>query len=197
MAANLKAGHLDGFCVGEPWNSAAVAAGTGRCAASSVDLSCGHPEKVLMVRRDFAEIREEEHIALIAALLEACAFCDAPEHRDEVIATLSRPQFVGVPEPVLRAGFQGPFDFGHGPARVVRDFFIFHGHDANVPSDDKAAWIIQNLSDAGLVANPASLNAELGSRVFRADIFEKALRLFHRSHSQNEIKTQSNQPALV
>jgi ABC-type nitrate/sulfonate/bicarbonate transport system substrate-binding protein len=24
MAANLKAGHLDGFCVGEPWNSVTV-----------------------------------------------------------------------------------------------------------------------------------------------------------------------------
>ena len=24
MAANLKAGNLDGYCVGEPWNSLAV-----------------------------------------------------------------------------------------------------------------------------------------------------------------------------
>jgi two-component system, oxyanion-binding sensor len=197
MAANLKAGHLDGFCVGEPWNSAAIQAGTGRCAAASAELEGGHPEKILMVRRDFAEVREEEHLALVAALLEACAFCDAPEHCEEVIATLSRPQFVGVPEAVLRAGLRGPFDFGGGHARAVPDFCVFHRHDANAPSSDKAAWILQNLCDGGLAPDPASLNAAFARRVFRADIFEKALRLCHRTNSQNEIKTQSKHPVLV
>ncbi|TKB28894.1 MAG: nitrate transporter, partial [Mesorhizobium sp.] len=32
MADALAAGRIDGYCVGEPWNSAAVVAGTGRIA---------------------------------------------------------------------------------------------------------------------------------------------------------------------
>jgi ABC-type nitrate/sulfonate/bicarbonate transport system substrate-binding protein len=84
MAANLMAGHLDGFCVGEPWNSVALEARVGRVVATSAELAPGHPEKVLMVRREFAEQRSEEHLALVAALLMRGAFCDAPENRDEL-----------------------------------------------------------------------------------------------------------------
>ena len=70
MVANLKSGNLDGFCAGEPWNSVAVQAKAGWCAAVSAELDPGHPEKVLMVRSDFAEQREPEHLALVAALIE-------------------------------------------------------------------------------------------------------------------------------
>ena len=34
MFANLEAGNLDGYCVGEPWNSVAVKKGAGWCAAT-------------------------------------------------------------------------------------------------------------------------------------------------------------------
>ena len=106
MVANLKAGNLDGFCVGEPWNSVAVQSRVGWCVAASAELAPGHPEKVLMVRRDFARKRDEEHVALAAALLEACEFCDAPDHCEQIIATLARPAYVNVPAATLRRGFQ-------------------------------------------------------------------------------------------
>ncbi len=51
-----------------------------------------HPEKVLMVTREFAEKRAEEHLALVAALLEACEFCAAPENREQVVAVLALPE---------------------------------------------------------------------------------------------------------
>src|SRR5438552_12946031 len=62
MVTNLKAGHLDGFCVGEPWNSVAVQSRAGWCIATSAELEPGHPEKVLMVRNDFAEKCAHEHL---------------------------------------------------------------------------------------------------------------------------------------
>src|SRR4029077_7582366 len=141
MAANLPAGHLGGFCVGEPWNSVSVLEDVGWCIATSAELQPGHPEKVLMVRREFAEKRAPEHLALVAALLEACEFCDAPENQARLVATLSRPEFVDAPAAALRRSFKGEFDFGHGRVRTVRDFCVFHRHDANEPSGDKAAWV--------------------------------------------------------
>ncbi len=36
MVESLRAGHVDGFCVGEPWNSIAVADGLGRIVATQV-----------------------------------------------------------------------------------------------------------------------------------------------------------------
>ena len=38
MASSLKAGLIDGFCVGEPWNSVAVADGAGWVVATSEDI---------------------------------------------------------------------------------------------------------------------------------------------------------------
>src|SRR3569832_912523 len=120
MVANLKAGHLDGFCVGEPWNSVVVRCGVGWCVAATAELEPNHPEKVLMVRRDFAENRSQEHLGLLAAVLEACEFCDAPENRERLVATLARPGNVGVPRSILEAGLCGTLDFGHGRVRSVR-----------------------------------------------------------------------------
>ncbi|HWX18910.1 MAG TPA: CmpA/NrtA family ABC transporter substrate-binding protein [Candidatus Binatia bacterium] len=177
MVANLKAGNLDGFCAGEPWNSMAVQSREGWSVAASADLAPGHPEKVLIVRREFAERREREHLALVAALLEACAFCDTPENRARVITTLARPEYVGAPEKALRAGIHGEFDFGHGRVRSFPDFTVFHRQEANEPSADKAAWVLQHLRQSGLCKDPAVLNAALGRRVFRTDIYEQALRL--------------------
>jgi len=177
MVANLKAGNLDGFCAGEPWNSVAVQAQAGWCVAVSTELAPGHPEKVLMVRRDFAEKCDEEHVALAAALLEACEFCDTPGNREQIIETLAQPAYVNVPVAALRRAFSPEFDFGHGQVRHVPNFSVFHRHNANEPSRDKAAWILQRLLASGLCPEPAVLTAELGHRTFRTDIFDRALAL--------------------
>jgi two-component system, oxyanion-binding sensor len=177
MVSNLKAGNLDGFCVGEPWNSVAVLQGVGYCMAISAELEPGHPEKVVMVRREFAEHRSTEHVALLAALLEACEFCDAPENHGELINVLVRPEYVGVPEAALRPGIRGKIDLGHGGVRVIRDFNVFHQRNANEPSGEKIAWVLQHMRDSGLCPDDSALNFALGRRVFCADIFEKAARL--------------------
>lgn len=214
MAANLKAGNLDGFCVGEPWNSVAVRSRIGWCVAVSAELEPNHPEKVLMVRRDFAEKRAHEHVALIGALLDACEFCQAPENREQVIATLARREYVGVSENALRPGFSGQFDFGRGVGvRAIPDFNIFYGHSANEPSGEKVAWVLQHMRDSGLCDDTSALNFALGRRVFRADIFEKANELSRKGRKDshefstrslreaNETKNQNeqtkNQPTLV
>ena len=190
MVTNLQAGHLDGFCVGEPWNSVAVQARAGWCVAVSAELAPGHPEKVLMVRRDFAEKRAEEHIALLAALLDACAFCDEPQNHAQLSATLARPEYVGVAESALSRGIGGEFDFGDGRVRAVRDFTMFHRHDANEPSADKSAWVLQQLREAATGCEPSVFNAALGRRVFRTDLFEKAVRL---RASVREAKGEANE----
>ena len=191
MLANLKAGHLDGFCAGEPWNSVAVQARAGLCVATSAELDPGHPEKVLMVRRDFAEKSAKEHLALVAALLDACEFCDAPDHHDRIVATLARPGYVGAPVEALRGAFDGKFDFGNGRVRTVADFSVFHRHNANEPSGDKAAWVIEHLRSSGLCKDASTPNFSLGPQVFRADIFEEAARLRGSTPTHNENDTDS------
>ena len=172
LAANLKAGNLDGFCSGEPWNSVAVQSRAGWIAATSAELEPGHPEKVLMVRKQFAERNAAEHSALIAALKEACEFCDHPENRPEIATTLAQPEFVGVPAEILARALSGKLDCGNGITRQVGDFFVFHRNGANEPSGDKVAWALQLVRASGLCTEPASLNFALGRRVFRHDLFQ-------------------------
>jgi ABC-type nitrate/sulfonate/bicarbonate transport system substrate-binding protein len=183
MVPNLKSGNLDGFCVGEPWNSAAVQSRAGWIAAVSSELDPGHPEKVLMARQDFATQRPEEHLALVAALYEACAYCDQPANHEHVIETLAHRDYVGAPPEVLRHGITGELDCGHGVTRTVRNFTVFHRDAANEPAGDKAAWVLQRMRASGLCKDAADLNFSLGRRVFRFDLFEKAVALVNSGNS--------------
>ena len=191
MVANLRAGHLDGFCVGEPWNSVAVQSNTGWIAATSSELDPLHPEKVLMARADFAARRGSEHVALIAALLEACEFCDQAENHAQIAATLARPEFVGVAETALRHGIDGEIDFGHNRKQAVRDFCVFHRDGANEPSGDKAAWTLDLLRASGLCKDSDAINFNFARKIFRTAIFEQAnaLRQSTQSNPQNENET--------
>jgi len=189
VVANLKSGNLDGFCVGEPWNTVAVQARAGWCVAVSAELDPGHPEKVFMVRRAFAEKHSDQHLALVAALLEACAICDAPENRGRIVATLARPEYVNVSEDALRLGFEGQMDFGHGEIRAVPDFHVFHRGNANEPSGERAAWVLRRLRASGLCKEP--LNFNLGRRAFRADLHEAALAVRSSKSTPHEIEPET------
>ncbi len=174
MLTNLRNHNLDGYCVGEPWNSAAVNEGLGWIAATSLQLAPRHPEKVLMVRREFDEQHPDEHRALIAALLEACAWCDQPGNREELARVLSRRHYVNAPFEVLRHSLQPTFDFGHGRSETHPELHIFNQGDANVPSARKAAWVMNHLLPLSsrlpaVAPSPATL-----ARIFREDIFQAA-----------------------
>jgi ABC-type nitrate/sulfonate/bicarbonate transport system substrate-binding protein len=177
MPINLKAGHLDGYCAGEPWNSAATVGRTGWTVATSRDLAPSHPEKVLMVRRDFAEQYDQEHVNLLAALLEACAFCDRPENREHLIKTLAMPQYVGAPAAVIKASLGGDYDFGNGRIEAIPNFHVFHRSGANEPSLAHALWVIRSMHASGLVPDPALIPEDAAPRWFRTDIFERASQL--------------------
>jgi two-component system, oxyanion-binding sensor len=114
---------------------------------------------------------------LLSALLEACSFCDAPENRKRLVATLARASYVDAPVDALQRAFSGHFDFGHGHVRAVRDFTVFHRNDANDPSAAKAAWVLQLIRAGGQCKNPAALNFGFARTVFRPDFFDHAVRL--------------------
>ncbi|MFM7426166.1 MAG: nitrate ABC transporter ATP-binding protein, partial [Elainella sp.] len=62
MLANLQAGNIDGFCVGEPWNTWASMEGIGYTIATDLEIWNGHPGKVLGVREDWALAYPNTHV---------------------------------------------------------------------------------------------------------------------------------------
>ena len=107
-------GHLDGYCVAEPWNSIAVQDGSGWVAATSAEHEPGQSDKALLVLEKFDETRREEHLALIAALIEAGDYCEQPSNRSELIRILAQPRYLDVDESLLKNSLIGPFDTGEG-----------------------------------------------------------------------------------
>lgn len=180
LVANLAAGHLDGFCAGEPWNSHAVAEGLAWIVATSADLVPYHPEKVLVARTDFASVRHQEHVRLLAAVLEACRLCDDPANHAAFSELLGQPRYLNLSAATIRRAFSGRFDAGQGRQLGTGDLVIFHRDDANAPSSDKLGWIARHLLD-GVGPKPFTY-AQL-SQIFRADLFAEAKALLSTSET--------------
>lgn len=176
MFPTLKLGYIDGYCVGEPWTSIAIQAGVGACVATSAQLAPLHPEKVLMVRQSFAAGRAEEHERLMAALLEACAFCDLPQNRALLGDMLAHPQYVNAPADCLQGGLFGTFAPHGDVAQSFTELSVFHRHNANDPTDERARWIMEGLYEL-LQKSPFKMNGLGGApvlkNIFRRDLFEK------------------------
>lgn len=90
MVASMRAGHIDGFCVGEPWGRRAVMDGVGVAAASTATIWPDHPEKVLGVTAEFAQTYPRTCRAMVAAVLDASRWIDASAaNRARMAATLA------------------------------------------------------------------------------------------------------------
>jgi len=172
MVANLQAGHLAGFCVGEPWNSVAVLSKIGVCAATSTAIFPDHIEKVLMVSQSFAERHHEQHIKLIMALMETCAFCQNPSNRAQVAGTLSQKRYLNVSIQAVRYGLDGKLGRETHPP-----FLTFSGLSANEPGFDKAEWVLRQLMKCGVLSDPALVRKLSIAKCFRPDLYHEAVRL--------------------
>ena len=181
MFPMLELGYLDGYCVGEPWTSVAVEAGVGVCLETSAHLAPLHPEKALVVRRDFAERRADVHERLIAALIEASLHCDDCGNAEALCDILAQPQFINAPVECLRPGLIGPFTSRSGQRESLFGLNILSQYCANEPSNEKAAWITSRLCNFLKPGEPQSFPAPQYDDIFRSDIFNQAERLVRKA----------------
>jgi nitrate/nitrite transport system ATP-binding protein len=174
MVSNLSARNIDGYCVGEPWNSRAVQEGLGFIIATDLDIWASHPEKVLGVREDWANQYPQTHLALMKALLEACEYCDDRRNREEIAQLLSQPQYLGCPVEYIRPGFVDAYNLGTGeePKPLLR-FNQFYIDQTNCPKHAENLWILTQLARWGVTPFPKNW-LEILERVQRIDLYSKA-----------------------
>lgn len=175
MFRNLAAGTIDGYCSGEPWNTLAVRENIGWCPTWSAASALSPVEKVLMVTERFAQVRATEHEALIAALLEACVWCDQPANREALGQLLASAQYINQSSHVIAPTLLGQFDCGHGRVVNIPDFHVFHRDHANVPTVSKAEALQRDLVQAGLL-KASQAAPTLPAQLFRESIFQAATR---------------------
>ena len=162
MTAQLRAGEIDGFCVGAPWNAVAEADGAGEIQVRGRELWPGRLDKVLGVAPLFAEREPQTLQALLRALIKAAAWADLTDNRPALARLLARPEYVGQPEPILaRSLVQTP------------GALVFRGADAGLPSLDQAKWLVGQMRRWGQI--PPEVDADsVAAEVFRPDLFRLA-----------------------
>jgi ABC-type nitrate/sulfonate/bicarbonate transport system substrate-binding protein len=171
----MRAGHIDGFCVGEPWSSVAVDAGVAAIISSTTAIWPLSPEKVLGCRADWAQSHRTELSALVRALYRAALWCERPDNHAALALLLAEPRHVGISPELLLRGLSGRLiltpDDG---ARQFTDFYVPASRWATFPWTSHALWYYTQMvrwRQVELIAEHPALAAG----TYRPDIYRAAL----------------------
>jgi NitT/TauT family transport system ATP-binding protein len=177
MVDSLANGHVDAFCVGAPWNSVAVDLGVGHILHFVADILVRAAEKVLAVRRDWAEKNPDLVAALIRAHFRAAEFIEDPKNRAEAARILAQPERIGVDADVILRTLDGRLKISpDGTIRESSRYLLVGREGAARPDAVQAAWLYAQMVRWGQASiSPEAL--KVAKAVFRPDLYDAALGL--------------------
>ena len=175
LADALRTGQIDGFCVGEPWNSVAVDAGVGAIVTPTTALWPLSPEKVLGCRTDWASRYPDGLAGLLRALYRAARWIEVPANHAEVARLLADPRYVGTAAGLLHRALAGRLALLPGADPTpLQDFFVPAGHHAAFPWKSHALWLYTQMVSWGQVEHSAQ-HLEAARQTYRPDVYRAAL----------------------
>lgn len=175
VADCMEKGHIDGYCVAEPWGSVGLLRGVGQGVILSSELAPMHPEKIFMVREDFERDRSDEHQSLLTCLIEAGRWCDQLRNRSSLATMLASPEYIGVSVSALKNALLGPYHFSATQSTSADLAILFHHDGLDRPTVEKAKWILHSIRQHRLDRElPALTDTALGA-LFRSDLYDRAL----------------------
>lgn len=175
MADALESGRIDGYCAGEPWNTAAVARGVGHIATVKAKIWRSSPEKVLGASMRWADANPVALAALLRALYRAALWCGQPDNHAALARLLGRPNYVDCPEAWLLPALGGAIGTGDGATVAVDDFFVPQAKAATFPWKSHALWFYSQMVRWQQVAHTPSHEA-IARNTYRPDLYRSALK---------------------
>ena len=153
MVANLRAGHMDGFCAGEPWGHRAVLDGVGVTIATSQQVWPEHPGKVLGASADFVAAYPNTCRALTAAVLEASRWLDAGDaNREAMTEVIASPAYLNIGKEVIGPRILGHYDNGLGKRWQDKHSLRFYDEGTvNFPYLSDGMWFLTQHRRWGLL----------------------------------------------
>jgi NitT/TauT family transport system ATP-binding protein len=146
LADALRMEQIDGFCVGEPWNSVAVDAGVGAIVTPTTALWPLSPEKVLGCRAEWAARYPEQLARLLRAIYRSAVWTERPENHAEVAKLLSEPGYVGCSAGLLQRALAGRLALQPSAEPTILDEFVVPAsHAATFPWVSHAIWIYEQM----------------------------------------------------
>jgi NitT/TauT family transport system ATP-binding protein len=183
MVDSLASRHVDGFCVGAPWNSVAVKLGIGRIVHFGRDIVARAPEKALAVRAAWAADHGNALERLLRALGRAADFVNDPAHQDEAVALLAATNRIDVAPDIIRATLNGRLSMASGgDPRVCTDYLLIGREGAARPEPAHAAWLYAQMVRWHQTALSPDLLAA-AEACFRPDLYDAALGTATRAYS--------------
>lgn len=162
MVWTLRKGQLDGFCVGEPWNSLAVAAGAGTILHQGPDIVRDCPEKVLAFRAEWARSHGDEVRALAGAVGDASRWAAALGNRNSLVTLLTSTAWQDVSPWTIERVLANPASTS-GPALGAAGLRL--DEDAIKADRAQALWLYAQMVAAGQTVYSDAL-AEAAAAVY-------------------------------
>jgi nitrate/nitrite transport system substrate-binding protein len=176
MVANMEAGNMDGFNVGEPWGGVAAKKGVGFTFIATQSIWKHHPEKALVVGSKFAEQRRADLKKVMLAILEASKWLDDMGNRAQAAKIIGGQQYVYAPSDVIDARLAGNYDLGGGlgTKSFTDDTMLFHrGGQTNFPRYAHGIWFMTQYARFGrLPALPADAE-QIAKTVILQDLYRE------------------------
>jgi ABC-type nitrate/sulfonate/bicarbonate transport system substrate-binding protein len=169
----LGSGGIDGYCVGEPWNSVGVVHHGGHIVTTKASIWRHSPDKAIGMRRDWAERYPDRVQAVIRAIYRAGQWCHRPENRPVAAEIMSRHSYLDLPVDIVARALTGMIDDGSG-LKNMPEFFVPHDHAANYPWKSHALWYYTQMVRWGEVT-PSAAHASAAAATFRPDLYRQAL----------------------
>lgn len=193
MCDSLARGIIDGFCVGEPWNTVAVQQGIGVVAAAGYHIWNNAPEKVLSVMESWHNQHPATHLRLRLAIMEASLQLRNPEHRARVAELLSQPDYLDMPVKALLPALSGEFVFSKNASPVaIPDFHVFSRYQAGFPWRSHAEWMIRQSSSLLGKAISSDDCRSLVQQCYRPDLYREAARYLGMAAPDCDIKSEGH-----
>lgn len=165
MLQQLREGKVDGYCVGAPWGMAAELEGAGRRVLSTHHLRADCAEKVLGVTREWALHHPAAHRALLAALIEAGQWLEAPGHRMLAARGLVDSRLIAAPYASLQNALLDTGEDACGPR------FVF---GAGRPQAQDARWFLSQMRRWGQFGGTMDVDAVVDA-TYRDAAYESVL----------------------
>ncbi|HBB35318.1 MAG TPA: nitrate transport protein, NrtC-like protein [Cyanobacteria bacterium UBA8803] len=188
MTHKLQAGEVEGYGVGEPWNQQAIFEKTGFVACVNRDIWQGHPGKILATMQSWVEKNPTTARALVAAVLEACQFCEAAVNHQVAADSLAHSQYLNINPQVARASLPGTYNYGGFDEKprvaTIPDFYIFEFQAtnylkepdrANYPWRSHGVWLLTQMirwNQLNIKEYPKDAD-EMIDRIYPVDIYEE------------------------
>lgn len=154
----LQARMIEGYSVSAPWTHSAVTENTGFIINISREIWRGHPNKILAVMDGWVRKHPATARSLMAALLEACQYCDHQSHHREMTEILAQSRYLNIDSTLIEPALNGQYVYTNNvPNRKlveIPDFIIFHHQNTpypkppdhvNYPWRSHAVWLLTQM----------------------------------------------------